>query len=621
MFLKKNILPFIIFTIVVFTLQFIIASKHFNYGFNNDDWYVLAWYKQVVQDPFLDIVKAWREIGSHNFARVYYVGTLFRVFEYNYQLYHIFNTFLKALAGLSVFPLIYLLFRKKSLAYLATFLFSLHFSSFATLHTVFVGNESLVIISMNIFLAIYLWALWKHNFNLKIMFTLLMFLLAASFFDIPRFYPVLILLPFLELLNFWLNRSSTTFKALILRLIFLYSLFIAVVLYSPDAVSKELNINKLKDIFSAGNFQLFISLFASFGSTFIPQGLLDQLSIFARVGNTALYQDFWIFLNFLLFRFLVLSYPILYILGLLVSRKPKWFILRSLFLSISFSILAFLAANNWIYLDPKIKAAVDPGTYFISGIIGIFVFSTSISFFIEWLNKKGNYLVLALSLAPIFSLLYTFFTWILAGDNVIFTGVHAYLSIAAIGSSLYLAIIFYLAFQNLRFKSGVMRKIAAILTVIYFFFFIILSSIQVDKYYADWLKNGYAASDQNRIQTSFWKEVGMDESKDKSPILVYLDTSADDGYFYGASFAWDIPPMLTIEKGLPFDPGGHCKSVIRFKDLDKLRIEEVNSKEMIVQSACGDDRFYKMENFYAFKMINRDLVPIKSEIINKLGFE
>ena len=620
MFLKKNIRLFIIFTIIVFALQAIIARQHFYYGFNNDDWYVLAWYQQVVKDPLLDIVKAWREIGSHNFARVYYVGILFNFFEFNYQYYHIFNTLLKVLVGLSVFPVIYFLFRKKFLAYLATFLFSIHFSSFATLNTVFGGNESLVIISMNIFLAFYVWIARKHNFSLKMMVILLMLLLAASFFDIPRFYPVLLLLPFLELLNFWFNRSSTTFKASMLRLIFLYSPFIVVVLYSPQAVTSELNINKLIRIFSEGNFQLFITLFASFGSTFIPEGLLEQLKFFGRVGYNPLYQDFGTFLNFLLFRFLVLAYPILLILGLLVIPKPKWFILRSLFLSICFSILAYLAANHWIYLDPKLQAAVDPGVYFIAGIVGLFVFSTAISFFIEWLNKRDNYMLLTLSLAPILSLLYTFFTWILVGDNVIFTGVHAYLTIAALGSSLYLAIIFYLAFQNLRSKLGVMRRMAAILMISYFFVFLILSAIQVDKYYVYWIKLGYGASDQKRIQTSFWKEVGKGKSNDKSPILIYLDTSADDGYFYGANFTWDIPPMLTVERGLPFDPGGHDKSVVSSKEFDKLRTEEVNGKKMIVRT-YGDDLFYKLENFYAFKMINHDIVPIKSEILSKLGIE
>src|SRR3989344_1183983 len=144
MFSKKNILLLIILTIIVFASQFILSKKHLDYGFTNDDWYVLAWYKQVVKDPILDMPKAWREIGSHNFARVYYVGILFDIFQFDYKSYHIFNTMLKALAGLSFFPLIYILFKKRFLAFLATFLFSIHFSNFGTLGPVFSGKDSLI---------------------------------------------------------------------------------------------------------------------------------------------------------------------------------------------------------------------------------------------------------------------------------------------------------------------------------------------------------------------------------------------------------------------------------------------------------------------------------------------
>lgn len=617
----RNLIFFGSLIIIVFVSQFILAKKHLEYGFNNDDWYALAWYKQVVGDPILDMVKAWREIGAHNFSHAYYIGTLFEFLKFNYPLYHVFNTVLKALAGISLLPVIYLLFKNKFLAFLITFLFAIHFTPFGGLNNVLIGEDSLVIVSMNIFLAIYIWAAQKHNFNLKRMFVLLVLLLAASYFDITRFYPVLLLLPFLELFSLWLNRSSTTFKASLFRLLFLYFPFIAVVLYSPQAAISEVNINKLTGIFNSGNYQLFVGLFASFGSTFIPQGLIGQITLFGRVGINPLYQDIWTFLNFLLFRFLILGYPILVILGLLTTHKSRGFILRSLFLSICFSILAFMAANHWVNLDPKIKAAVEPGVYFIPGIIGLFVFATAISFLIEWFKNKQNYFLLALSLAPLFSLFYTFLTWILVQDeNTIFMGVHGYLSIAAIGSSVYLAILFYLAFRKLRFGPGIIRKIAGNLTILYFLLFIILSAQQINRYYSDWLVNGYAASDQKRIHNSFWREVGKGKS-DGSPILIYLDGSGDDGFFYSANFTWDIPPMLTVEKGQPFDPGGHCKSVISAKDADKLRVEGVSGKKMIVQDSCGYDISYELETFFAFRMVERNLIPIRNEILKDLGVD
>ena len=616
---RKNILFFIIYTIFIFALQFFIARKHIYYGFNNDDWLLLALYKQAVNNPILDMAKALKAIGAHDFARAYYVGILFNFFGAHFQYYHIVNTLLKALAGLSLFPVVYLLFRKKFLAYLTTFLFSLHFSSFGALHDVFIGDQSLVVVCINIFLAIYIWAA-RNKFNLKIMFSLLALFLSSAFFDLPRFYPFFILLPFLELFNFWLNRSSTSLKAAILRLIFLYSPFIILYLYFP-AGTQDFGIGKTIHVIKTGNFQLYTTLFASFGSTFIPQGVLDQVSNFAKVGDSPLYQDFGTFLIFLVFKFLILAYPILLSLGSVVLTKTKRFILSSLLLSICFFTLAFLAANHWIYLDPKLKAAVDPGNYFIAGLVGLFVFSTSISFFIEWLHKKNDYFLLALGLAPIFSLVYTYFVWILVDDSFIFMGVHNYLAIPAIGSSIYLAIIFYLAFQKLKIKLGVIRRIAALLITAYFFIFLIFGAIQVDKYYLNWLKLGYGDSDQIRYHTIFWQEVGKGPSVDKSPILIYLDTSSDDGYYYGANFIWDIPSLLTIEKGLLFQRGVVCSEVVTTNEFDKVKIKEINGQKMIVRSACGPDRYYKLKNFYAFKIINRELVPIKSEIIKQIRVE
>ncbi len=56
--IKKNYILFFGLTVAVFLLQFILARKHLEFGFNIDDWYMLAWYKQVVDNPFRDILKA-----------------------------------------------------------------------------------------------------------------------------------------------------------------------------------------------------------------------------------------------------------------------------------------------------------------------------------------------------------------------------------------------------------------------------------------------------------------------------------------------------------------------------------------------------------------------------------
>ncbi len=622
---KKNLILYLILIVLVFVLQFIIGSKHLEYGFNNDDWYVLAWYQQVVDNPIHDLLKAWREIGPHNFAHAYYIGPLFEVFKFNYPLYHIFNSILKALSALSIFPLIYLLFRNRFLAFLTTILFAFHFTPFGGMNNVLIGEDSLMLISINLFLTVYIWASQRHQLGrVKILSWLLVLLLAAAAFDITRSYPFLMALPLIEAVNFLINRSSTSIKISFLRLLFLYAPFLAVIVYSPHTALNEFSFRKLTLISQTGNYQLYLGLFASFGSTFVPIGIIDFLGVLGRVGNNILYANWGIFLNYLLFRYFIIVPPLLLIMGLLTVDKVGRFVLRTLSISTFFSVLAFMSSNYWLNIDPKLRAGVDPGTYFIPGLIGLFVFSTSISFFIEWLKKKDNYFLLTLSLSAIFSLLYTFLTWILVGENAIFTGVHGYLSVAAIGSSSYLATLFYLAYHKLiSNKNKLSIKLAAAFVVIYFFIFFVGSYQQVDNFYAGWLINGFKASEQQKIQDSFWKEVGFTNPVEGSPTLIYLDGSQDydNGYFYSGALVWDIPAMLTVRRGEIFDANGFCKTVILAKDIDKIKIETIDGKQMITQTACGDKRAYNLDNFWAFKMINRDLVPIKAEILKQLGAE
>lgn len=593
-----NFVLIIFLTVIVFAMQFILAGKQLEYGFYNDDWYVLGWYKQEVKNPLLDIPKAWRTIGSHNFVHAYYMGLLFDFFKYDYFYYHLINTSFKALAALSLFPVILLLFKKKFFAVLATLVFAIHFSPFGVIYHVIGGEGSLIVIGMNLFLSLYIYASQKHILNrLKIIFILLVLLLAMSFFEVTRAYPLILFLPFLELVNFFVNKSSTNFKQILLRLFIFYAPFIVVVLYSPGSI-QELNFNKFIRTVVWGNYQLILSMFASFGSTFVPEGLIKQLSFT---------------------RFLIIALPVLLILSSFVADKLNW-ILRSSVLLICFLTIAFWAANHWLYIDPKLRAPVDPGTYLIPGLIGLFILVCTISFFISWWNDKENKLYLILFLAPIFSLFYTFLTWILVDDNAIFMGVHAYLNVAAMGSSIFLATLFYLAFQNLRSKYGAFKSIAVTLVILYLLLFVIFSSIQIDAFFSEWLKQGFSAKEQQVLQNSFWREVGKGKSADKKPILVYHDTSQDmvNDYFYANSIVWDIPAMLTVEKGLPFDPGGYCKSAVSHKDIDKLRVEEVNGKKVIIQNSCGYDIKYEPDNFFAFRMKDRDLIPIKSEILEKL---
>ena len=603
--------------LLVFIAQFIIGYKHLQYGFNIDDWNILAWYKQVVSNPILDMVGAWKEIGPHNFSHAYYIGILFEFFKFNYPYYHILNTVFKAISALSLFPVVYLLFKNKWFATLATSVFAIHFTPFGGLNNVLIGEDSLMIASMNLFLAVYIWAFQKNKFTPKIMAILLTLLLAASYFDITRFYPVLMLLPLIELGNYWLNKSQRNIKALLIRLLILYAPFIALILYSPNSI-REFCLCKLIDMIRTENYELLVSLFASFGSTFAPIAFIDQFRLLSSVGNNPVFGDFWTFFEFIIFRFTLFFLPVLVVMGSLTLSKSGKFIFRSLLFSFLLSFFAYLASNHWIFLDPKIRIS-DPGTYFVPATLGIVVFSTAISYFIESIQHKDKFL-LTLSLAPIVAFLYTFLTWILVDASSTFMGVHGYLSIASVGSSIYLSIFLYLALKKLISKLSFFKKIIPALTVVYFFLFLIFTYQMVDNFYAYWIKNGFGGVDQDRMHNSFWREVGREKFNGQNKTLIYFDGSVDydNGYFYSQSFVWVIPAMLKVEKGEPYVSNGYCQSAVANKDFDKMKVQNMNGEKVIIQNTCGYDLTYKVNNFYAFKMINRDLTPIKSEILSKL---
>lgn len=606
---RKNLWLVIVLIILVIPLQFILSQKHLLYGFHVDDWNLLAWYKQTVSHPIFDIHKAWKTFTPHNFVHAYYVNILYTLFKSDYSYYQIVSTFLKSLAVLSFFPAIYLLFRSRFLAFLATILFAINVSPFGVLYHVSGSEASLMTTGLNLSLFFYIYlAQNKLLNNIKLLLILMMAIIISSFIDITRSFPLLFLLPSLELINFIINKSSTSLKAIFIRLFVFYSPIIALVTYTHTPIQFNYT-DKFIRLMDGGNYQLSLTLFASFASTFVPKDLFNYF-------GGANYQSLERFISSTLFTFSFIFFWVFLIMGYLANLKALKFALRTLAISIFLSLLAFYVANHSLYIDPKVRL-IDPSSFFIQSLIGLFIFSSAISFLVEWLSKKEDKPLLALSITPIFSLLVIFFMWLIVDDKSVFMGVHAYLNVAALGASLYLTIFLYFACRKfISSQSRFFGKLVALIVLVYFFVYFISSAKQIDEFFSYNLMYGMDAKDQKRIQNSFWKEVKKTKYDGKNLTLIYYNNSED---YINSSLFWNIQAFLTVGRGEPYDEGGPCKSAIYADQIDKIRVELVNGEKMIVQNTCGYDVFYKMENFHALKMINRgDLVPITSEVLAKL---
>lgn len=613
--LINTLLLFCLF-IFVLLIQFILARKQLDFGFAIDIWNLLALYRETVTNPVLDMLKAWKEIGSHNFAHTYYVGTLFDIFKYNYQQYNLFHQAAKALAAFSIFPVVYHLFKKKLLAVLIILIYAIHFSPFGALDDIARGADFFVIICMNLFLSLYIIASQKHSFNIKTLLLLEVALLAAAFLDITRFYPIILSLPLLEIVNFWLNRNSTSVKSIFLRLLFFYSPFLVVFIISPHSVLEQLKYYKpLWELLKAGNFQLLLSPLASLSSMFVPPQIVSLLGS----SNHHSLEKF-IFSNLVSISFIF--YPIYVFIGVLITNSASKFIFRSTLISLFLSFLAFFLANQWLYLDPKTRSAVDPGVYFVSSLVGIFILSALLSLVVEYLSSgRKNPLLIGISLPVFLSLLYIIMTWILAPVNVVFTGVSAYLNIPAIGISISIGTILYLVYRKILSSNPNIFKvfIANTILLLFFFFFFVISSQTIDSIYSFWLKNGLNYKDQERIKHTFWQEIGKDKKFNlDNPAIIYIDNSTDyeNGLYYSTAFIWKIGAYLSIETG---ETPPDCSLIFINDDIKKLEVRIVNGENVLLHNRCGFWITTKPSNFYAFRLTNRDIIPNRVEALRRLG--
>lgn len=615
---RKDLILALFLVFIVSLSQFILAKKHLEMGFFTDDWQFLSVYRAYVTNPFSDILQAWKQIGSHNFGYVYYIGILYNFFGLDYTAYRITNQILKIVATLSLYPLIFYISRRKLLAFLSTFIYAIHYSSFGLLDGPSRGGDYIAITLMNLFLLAYFY-ISKKVLNIFSLLGLAVWLFATILIGPTRLFPLLLVVPLIEVLNFVQHKTVSQIKISLKRLFVLYFPFLPLFLFSPESIAQQLRYSiGLFEKLGAGNWQLLFTPFAALGSTYIPKELWF---LFGR----PFYDNFGSYLSFLLFGPIFLYCVFFSLIGFFISSKPVKFIIRSLVLNFAVGILVFFIAHNWLFLNQTTRAAVDPGTFLVPALIGLFVMTTSLSLFIEWKeSEKKNSLLPFLFLAPIFSLIFTVLTWLFADINSIFMGVHGYLTIPAIGTSIVLAATVVLIYEKIRSAKVFSRNrvIPMILVIVILGIYFKISATSLDEFFSHWLDNGLRLSDQQRIMDQFWKEVGPSRKFNQNNLpLVYLDTEKtryEDGAFFAEAIVWKLATWFDLRyKNNKEGRFALCQVMI----LGKTELEKyvsVQDNETLISDKC-DKGVYKKDNFFAFSLEDRNLVPERLEILKNLG--
>lgn len=612
---------FILLILAVVVIQVSLLKIVLQFGFTAEEWWILLYYKLAEHIPgFLGKYFHTLQVGGvYHTYQIVYIGVLESFFKGNYPAYQITTIVLKILATISLYPLILKLFKRKLLAFLTVILYSMSFSSAGAFLYVCIGSDYAAIFVMNLFLLAYYGYHTAHTTKKRQLLFLSAVLLFISFMFSPiRMYPLLGLVLVIELFIWVLFKKSFTFKSSLGRLAVLFVPFLLLLIITFKSTGSNLSSPLVVfDFIFHGNYHLLLLPFAGLGYTFFTN---EQWPYFGSIAIES-FKDYLLFL----LRGPLTIYPILTIpLGLLIFRRKLLFSALIIIVNIIFQLVCYLLIINLIgQAGPYVKIFQIGSTN--SVFFGFFVTTVAVASLVTWLkNKKSNLLFLAFAAGPIFSNLFFWGTWLLKGDVLNFKeGIHWYMVTAAIGSSLFLASLMVLIFDKIKKITN--KSFKYVLVILLFLSLILIylnSGKEINKTFESLLKTGYKASDQEYIRNIL--AANMKEPLDKNPALFYFEPNEE--IFYPISMLYGFNEMMHIRDWKLVDG---CTAYIYDQ---KILEESVTIKDGIkgfhLVSLCiknsreieRPDAFYTVDNFYAFRLKDKNIINIKQDVLNHLGF-
>ncbi len=616
----SNLFLFFLLLFIVSLIQYDLLRPALEIGLTPDDWAFTFWYKTFGSNPFANLPKVWAVYGPYTTVPIYYTGIIVDFVNFNYKNLQLLSILFKILATLVVYPLILIVFKNKFLAFLTTILFAMTYPSSGPLETAVEPTEYLGLFFTGLFLISYYYLI-KSRTNRMLFITSTVLLLVALGISIMRVYPLLLFLLIIEFYLFIRKPSKVRFKEGLLRLLILFSPIILIILYRPNLVLSYIyQPNTLFSLILRGNWQLILTPIQGLGH------ILPLNNYWGFLGSIKL-KDFSQYLSFFLSGPLIIFGTISLFLSWLTSKNPLGFFITVFIPFLFFGIAIFFITDHRFSLPQQLQMSFDaPRIYPV--IIGIFLLILAIAYFIEWFKqgKKVNWL-LASWLGIFGAIIFIVMTWLLASTTLSFGGSQDhYLMIPSVGTSLFLASIIIILFEKLnKSKATLLVLFIPLFSMLIILFY--LSNRQLIHDYFDHANlSGRAASGQILLQSRF-KEIIKPFNK-KEPMLFYFDTSEiENGPFYTESFLSSLPFWMRFQ-GNQLVEG--CSEVLYLSDHKQLlsHIKEISGqKDFYYRSLCFQDGkgqyksfLYKPENFYAYKLKNKNFIDIKKDLLLELGF-
>lgn len=595
-------------------MQYDLLKPAFEIGLTPEDREFILRFKILGPNPLSKIFEVWTQRGAYSTIPIYYIGTIESFTGFNYPLIQFIGIFFKALATLSIFPLVLLVFKNKALAILTTILFAFSYPTTGALETGVEPSEYLGLLMMNIFLITYYYLNTRYLLKFKWLIVTSLLLFISVIMSVMRTYPVLFILPAVEILLWRSAPQKFKFKYLCIKLFILYLPFMILNYYFPTSLSAHFSLPAIFSKIVDGNWHLILTPLQGLGHMIPVSKFYNKFGIL----NLNSFNDYFVFLMggpLVVFGVssLILSY-------IATKKRRLFFFLRVFFLNIFLELIIYWIVQHRLSIPQHLRLNFDPPRLYQT-LFGLYIISLTVHYFIDWYDQgKKNNLLLSLWIGPSLALFYITATYFFASVNLSFGGAQDhYLLVPCLGISLSISSFLILLYNRL---SPLWLKLSLGSGIIIFVLVILygLNKQLIYDYFIQANFNGRAAAGQELLQRKIKQKLkDLDYSK---PAIVYFDTSFipdGSGPFYSEGLLTPFPTIMFL-KGDQVANG--CIGVI-YEDSHRLKLKKLVHPVVCVEGTkiSVHDISIKPENLYAFKIKDDDFIDIKMEVLQELGLK
>ena len=623
--IKKHSLFFLLIPIVIISQLYILAP-HLKFGLidlDNGETYDFREFRTKHPDNIQFLIESYKLWGAYS-HQYYYLGLLNFFFGSNFESYHQVTHVLKIIATITAYPLFFVISGSSLAAFLASIVFAFSPSAAGSLESVIHGITYGAIITFNIFLSLYIYFINHRVSRFSLLSVCLVFLLLTLAFSPIKLYPTVILILIFELIWLVRNRSKSNLIISIKRAFILLSPLLIVFVFKPTeneigAFDKIwVHIVSLVDSLIMGRLDHLLIPFVALSTTVLPAKFWD----FIGINQTTGFIEYLIYLFTIPMTILIIPTALL---AIILSKRILKFCLVVFLTTIIGGILTYLFSLG------------HSGSQINQAIAGFFVLGLAFAFLIEWLNNK-NQLYLGLFFGPLLAFFYIVNIWLGSGElDLFFTGVHRYVTIPSIFTSLFLGTLITILYKRSlkgNFQDELTRfpyrsilqkskfKLLSLLPFLLLISVIFLSIKEINKWYEYSFAIGFREEDKVYMRAQlkpYFQNLNLDD-----PRLIYIDiyTDKENTQYYGntivagfnvwpewlpnVNFKGELIPYLTTD----------------FNTL-KSSVKEVNGQKGILyyQTLYKRSVFYKPENFHAILLKSKKVIDITDLVKTELGLK